>query len=78
MAQRTARTSKASKISSSRFDLSPTEWLMTDQPKPPRKAEVYEVTCWHCHRTAEIDTSKRPYRCPHRGALLLIKWRSIR
>jgi DNA-directed RNA polymerase subunit RPC12/RpoP len=44
----------------------------------PKKVELYEVACWRCSRIVELATSWRPYRYPHCGALLLIKWRSVR
>jgi DNA-directed RNA polymerase subunit RPC12/RpoP len=48
------------------------------RPKPPRKHEVFALTCWRCGRDIEVPTSPRPYRCLHCGALLVIEWRDIR
>jgi DNA-directed RNA polymerase subunit RPC12/RpoP len=47
----------------------------TDSPRPPRRIEVFEVTCWRCARTVDLPVSLRPYRCLACGALLLIEWR---
>jgi LSD1 subclass zinc finger protein len=49
---------------------------MNEAPRPPRRVETYELTCWKCRRPLEIAVNTKPYRCSFCGVPLLIQWSS--